>query len=129
MPKNYAKKRKTLAVDFDGVIADYSKGYQGPDVFGSPIEGAAEFLQKLHDEGWRIIIWTAREEIGLLKKYLDANKIPYDFVNENPDQSTTAKKVWADVYLDDRGLTFTGDWQKAYKEIESFESWEGRKRN
>jgi adenylylsulfate kinase len=123
------KRRKTLAVDFDGVIADYSEGDKGKGVFGSPIEGAAEYLQKLHDEGWMIIIWTAREEEGLLKKYLDANRIPYDHVNENPDQTHDSRKIFADVYLDDMGITFRGNWEKAYNEIKGFKSWEGKKRN
>ena len=122
-------KRKTLAVDFDGTIADYSAGYKGKGVFGEPIDGAREFIQKLHDEGWLIIIWTGRDENGLVSKYLDANKIPYDHINENPNQLNDSPKIFADVYLDDRGVNFDGSWKKAYKSISEFESWEGRKHN
>lgn len=32
--------KKTICIDFDGVIHDYSKGYQGEDVFGQMIPNA-----------------------------------------------------------------------------------------
>ena len=33
-------KKKTICIDFDGVLADYSKGYQGKDVFGDMLPNA-----------------------------------------------------------------------------------------
>lgn len=33
-------KKKTICIDFDGVIHDYSKGYQGKDVFGDMVPGS-----------------------------------------------------------------------------------------
>jgi len=125
------KKRKILACDFDGVISDYSKGYQGKGVFGKVIEGAGEFLQKIHEDGWLIVIWTGRDEVGLVKKYLEANKIPYDYINENPENpmQSDSPKLFATVYLDDRAVTFHGDWKKSYYDIKDFQSWEGREHN
>lgn len=32
--------QKTICIDFDGVIHDYSKGWQGEDVFGQMIPNA-----------------------------------------------------------------------------------------
>lgn len=32
--------QKTICIDFDGVIHDYSKGWQGEDVFGQIIPNA-----------------------------------------------------------------------------------------
>jgi len=119
-------RRKMVAVDFDGTIADYSKRQQG---LGELLPGAREFLQKLHDDGWVIIIWTGRNENGLIAKYLDANKVPYDYINENPNGLSGSPKIYADVYLDDRGVTFTGSWEKAYNDIQKFQGWDGRKLN
>ena len=39
--------RKTVALDVDGVLADYSKGWQGVDKIGDPIPGAIEFTKEL----------------------------------------------------------------------------------
>ena len=105
---------KTLAVDFDGVIADYENGYKGVDVFGQPLPGAAETLQALKDEGWRIIIYTCRQDTPALYSYLENNQIPYDHINHNPDnpESTNRGKPLADVYLDDRAIRFS-NWHAA----------------
>jgi hypothetical protein len=43
--------QKTIVIDFDGVIADYSKGYQGPDIFGLPLIGAADNMLALKKDG------------------------------------------------------------------------------
>ena len=32
--------QKTIRIDFDGLIADYSQGFQGQDEFGEPLPGA-----------------------------------------------------------------------------------------
>jgi len=129
LPVQNGDTRKTIAVDFDGVIADYSEGFKGRGRFGMPIEGASKFLKKLRDDGWKIIIWTARDELGQVRQYLESNDIPFDHINDNPDQITNSRKCVSDIYLDDRGVTFTGDWEKAYQDVKGFVSWEGRKRN
>ena len=54
----------TIAVDFDGVIADYD-GWKGNQTFGSPRSDVIEALQVLRSEGWKIVIYSTRgvEEI------------------------------------------------------------------
>ena len=106
-------KKKTICIDFDGVLADYSEGYQGMDIFGEMIPGADLGTQVLKEKGWTIIVYTTRPVTDALKKWLDDNKIKYDHINENPDQPEESKegcKLIADIYLDDRGLTFRGQW-------------------
>lgn len=85
------KKQKTIAIDFDGVLADYSKGYQGKDVFGTPIPGADNATKVLKENGWRIIIYTTRPNTDALRKWLKENGITYDYINENPDQPEESK--------------------------------------
>jgi hydroxymethylpyrimidine pyrophosphatase-like HAD family hydrolase len=109
-------------VDFDGVIADYSGGYQGMGVFGDPIPGAAESLQYLSKKGWKIVIYTGRGEKGLVSAYLNRYQIPFDAINQNVEgihqaESMSPKPV-ADVYLDDRGISFNGSWDKALRDID-----------
>jgi hypothetical protein len=99
---------KTICVDFDGVIADYSDGFQGVDVFGKPIEGASKTLHELHDAGVKIIIFTTRQDTPALRAYLEQNNIPFDEINRNSDQPdhTNEGKPIADAYVDDRAVRF-----------------------
>lgn len=119
------KKVKTIAIDFDGVLADYSKGYQGKDVFGSPIPGADNATKVLKENGWRIIIYTTRPDTEALRHWLKENNITYDYINENPDQPEDSKgcKLIADIYIDDRALPFRGQWKWIIGDVASFKTW------
>ena len=100
--------QKTICIDFDGVIHDYSKGWQGEDVFGQMIPNADTGTATLKKNGWTIIIFTTRKKTEKLEKWLAENNISYDHINENPNQPEhTSGKIIADVYLDDRGICFT----------------------
>lgn len=121
-----AKKSKTICIDFDGVLSDYSKGYQGLDVFGDMLPNADIGTKVLKEKGWKIIIYTTRPATDALKKWLDDNKITYDYINENPDQPEDAKegcKLIADIYLDDRGMRFTKWNEWLMREIAEFEPY------
>lgn len=56
--------RKSVCVDLDGVLADYSAGWQGLDHIGDPIPGAREFLEQLHAIS-DVVIWTTRCSVSL----------------------------------------------------------------
>lgn len=117
---------KTVCIDFDGVIHDYSKGWQGVDVFDKPIEGAAKGTMFLKSKGWTIIIFTTRNDTPALREFLDNNHIHYDYINYNPNQPKGSEKgkLIADVYLDDRGVRFNGDWATAVNQIINFVPWQ-----
>lgn len=110
--------QKTVCVDFDGVIADYSQGFKGEDVFGHPLTGAADVTHRMHDKGWKVIIFTTRRETHGLRSYLERNGIWYDSINTNSDQpeGSNAGKPIADAYLDDRAIRFS-DWQQAERDL------------
>jgi len=108
----------TLAVDFDGTIAQY-KGYAGRGVFLDPNPGAADALRALKAKGWDIIVFTCRTEVDDLRAYLDAHGIPHDAINVGLDKSfESSGKVYADIYLDDRAVTFR-DWPHAEASVEA----------
>lgn len=109
---------KTICVDFDGVIADYSQGFQGQDTFGDPLAGAVEALNQLKENGWKVIIFTTRKATPAFKQYLKDHGITYDEINENSEQPKGANpgKPIADCYLDDRALRFTS-WEQALEEL------------
>ena len=118
--------QKTICIDFDGVIHDYSKGWQGEDVFGQIIPNADTGTATLKKNGWTIIIFTTRKKTEKLEKWLAENNISYDHINENPNQPEHASgKIIADVYLDDRGICFRGRWDSwLMRDIIEFEPWQ-----
>ena len=116
------KKNKTICIDFDGTLADYSKGFQGDDVFGDMLPNADTATSVLKKNGWTIIVYTTRPVTDALRDWLKENKIEYDYINENPEQpeNSSGSKLIADVYLDDRGITFRGWNEWLLREIAEF---------
>ena len=117
--------QQTVCVDFDGVIAEYD-GFKGADVFGEPIKGAQEALEMLGSKyNWKIIIFTTRLPSPKFLEYLKKHKIRYDYINENPVQypNTNNGKPAAHVYIDDRAVTFKGNWMETCEEIRNFTPW------
>jgi hypothetical protein len=116
--------RRTIAVDFDGVVADYD-GWKGPEILGSPRADVVQALRTLHGEGWKIVIHTTRGEAEI-RDYLTRHGIPQDEINRNSDYQTGGVKPVADVYWDDRAVPYTGDASKDLAIIRSFRTWSGR---
>ena len=101
-----------IAVDFDGtVVKDGSPGV------GHPMPRAAEVLRELVAAGHRIILWTCRENC-VSRNYLSEavewfveREILLFGINATPAQADPRKwgtvrlrKVYADLYIDDRNL-------------------------
>ncbi len=111
-----AKYAKTVAVDLDGVLAEYT-GFKGPDEIEKPYPHAAKLLKKLNKE-YKVIVFTARNtevarnwlnEWGLLSL---VDGINYCQINGR------AGKPVAIAYLDDRAVRWTGDLDQALREID-----------
>jgi len=106
-----------IALDFDGTIAEYD-----PPAFpeiGQPIKGAKEFVDKLYEKGMRVVVFTCRAAAEV-QNWLEEHQFKYDGVNIDPYlPNTNSGKPIADVYMDDRGLHFSGNYDQALKEITS----------
>lgn len=97
-------------IDFDGTIVEH----RYPDI-GKPLPGAFEVLKDMKDAGWKLILWTCREN-HKKRKYLDEavdfcrkNGVEFEAVNEViPDEDFREfglrRKPYADVQIDDRNL-------------------------
>lgn len=119
-------KEKYLAVDFDGVINPYTKGYQGKGVYEDPFPEAKKTLKRLQEEGWIIIINTCRGELEEVGHYLVKHSIPFNYINENPDSkewNPAKEKIYANIYLDDRALNFDGNWKGIFEKVNGFKVW------
>jgi adenylylsulfate kinase len=117
-------RRKTIAVDFDGVIANY-EGWCGRAVVGSPRADVLEALRQLRTEGWKVIIHTTRCKDDLLS-FLNEFSVEYDEVNVNSDYQNLGAKPVATVYWDDRALRYSGNAFRDLMIIRGFKTWNGR---
>ena len=108
----------TVAVDLDGTIFKYD-GWKGEDHFGELRSGAKKALKYFQKMGWRIIIHTTRGASQKVKDKLHELDVPYDYVNENPDQPEgSSDKPIADVYIDDRAVDARKSWAEITRETE-----------
>jgi hypothetical protein len=118
----------TICVDFDGVINPYISGYQGKGNFEKPFSEVEEVFGRLKEMGWVIIIYTCRREEESIKKYLEAYRIPFDYINYNPrnEELGLSNKISADIYLDDRAICFEGEWDGILERILGFRRWSAK---
>ena len=106
--------KQTIAIDFDGVIHKYSKGFQDGSIYDEPIEGVKEALKKLSKK-FRIVIFTTR----LNPCFDNEEKMNEDITNwlvkhEIYHDELTNNKPPAIAYIDDRGIRFT-NWEDILK--------------
>ena len=115
---------RTVAIDFDGVIHRYSKGWQDGEVYDEPVEGAFEAIMELYKAGLSIAVFTARDDLVPVERWFwkwynkifpSSEHIPVHFTNKKP------RALW---YVDDRGIAFK-NWSDALDEIRSSDDWEG----
>ncbi len=106
-----------IAVDFDGTIVEH----EYPRI-GREIPFAIETLKKLQKEFHTLILWTVREG-KLLEdavKYCESKGLIFHAANKNypeEDVSTAARKLNADLFIDDRNLGGIPDWGVIYQMI------------
>lgn len=116
---------RTVCIDIDGTISRYIE-WVDAKTFGEVLPHCAETIHHLKADGWFVIIYTTRADKNEISKFLNKHNIPFDAINENPNQPANALggKPMADVYVDDRAIQFDGDWTGAYEKITGFKSWE-----
>ena len=108
------KFKKTIIIDLDGVLNTYNGNYDKN--FIPPIKnGALGFLKNL-SENYSVKIFTTREKELTLKWVKEHNLSEY--IND-----VTNIKVPCWVYIDDRGITFDGNYSNLSEKIDSFNPW------
>jgi histidinol phosphatase-like enzyme len=99
------KFRKTLCIDFDGVIHCHHAGYTS-DIDGEWMTGAKEAIEELHRLGFHLFVLTARPtttDHEKIKAWMSARLGP-DIMKHI---EVTNIKQGAMFYIDDRALRFT----------------------
>lgn len=102
-------KQLIIAVDFDGTCVTHNY----PDI-GKPIPNALKVLKRLQQQGHKLILWTCRDsqELRDAIAYCKQGGLTFDAVNANiPGIGINPKpKIYADLYIDDRGYGTVIDW-------------------
>lgn len=142
-----------ICVDFDGVIHSYSSGWKGahiiPDV---PVPGAIDALLGYLDAGFTVAIFSSRSKSLLgrfaMKRWL-AKAIAHHWKGGGRAKIYDAEvECWGDaagihrrfawpwfkpsafITIDDRALTFSGDWTEYTPEaLRAFKPWNKRGAN
>lgn len=117
-----------IAIDFDGVLHGYSKGWHDGTIYDPPVPGTAEAMRKLKEQGHTLYIFSTRTNPVFKKKedavdqkknmedWLKSHEIPFDKV-------WTFGKPMADLFIDDRAIGFNGNWEQTLKEVSTFKVW------
>lgn len=91
---------KTAVVDMDGVICEERPTFER--ALAKPLDGAKDGMRSLRDDGYWIIIHTARgwPELAQTMAWLRDHEIAYD--------QLIMGKPNADLVIDDRAVPFSG---------------------
>lgn len=124
-----------ICVDFDATLVRWG----GLMDDKRPTDGAKAFMQRLRDEGWKIVIFTSRLSPTWARSVIES-QWPHEgasfgwrvssFLDEQerfvagqlrklgiPFDLITAEKVPAIAYIDDRAISYHGDWNAVYAEL------------
>lgn len=113
----------TVAIDFDGVIHSFELGFHDGTIYGTPIQGSVEAIQRLAKK-YTLVIYTAKAKKDRplingktgtelvwewLKKYNLAQYIT----------DITAEKPRCICYIDDKAIQFV-NWNQALNDLSKF---------
>ncbi|MFA7382969.1 MAG: hypothetical protein WC001_05925 [Desulfurivibrionaceae bacterium] len=113
---------KTICLDFDGVIHSYFSGWKGvTNIPDPPTIGCRESICTLRSKGFKVVVHSTRCQTqggrSAIKDYLAKHDIEIDEICEH--------KPPAILYVDDRAIQFTGDWDETLVSMDKFTHWLG----
>ena len=97
---------KIYAVDFDGTLCENA----WPEI-GKPNDDLINRMIELREEGNKVILWTCRtaDKFATAVDWCKEHGLEFDAINENVPEiletfETEARKIYADIYVDDRAV-------------------------
>ncbi len=123
VPPGFEKQLNNLAIDFDGVIHNFDKGWYDGTCYGEPIKGSLEAIKEL-SKTWNIIIFTAKARpdrplvegktgTELVWSWLEKHEVD-QYIDE-----VTWEKPRAEFYIDDKAIEFKNNWKQIIHRIDN----------
>lgn len=121
----------TICIDFDGVIHTYDKGWLDGSIYGDVTPGFFEWALEAA-KTFRLVIHSSRDMNDIRDWMVEKSNewckkqnptligpIPFEYSRTKPP---------AFISIDDRALTFTGDWGEFHPEgLLNFSPWNKKK--
>lgn len=135
------KKDIILSLDFDGVIHKYSEGWKDGSIYDEQVTGAIEFIaEMMWKHQWSVFVMSTRNP-HQIKDWFE--KVAFKPNSERPFKVTviddniqqwtekcnlgiTNRKLQATMYVDDRAITFDGNFEELFLKLQSFKTWMNR---
>jgi hypothetical protein len=121
-------RKKTLSLDFDGVIHSYKSGWQGADrIPDDPVPNGLLAIRRFLPV-FDVVIFSARnsQPVGIeaMQNWLGKHGLTPE---EIAQIGFPVHKPAAHVHIDDRALCFNGEW-RGYSPtvIQEFKTWQGK---
>jgi hypothetical protein len=119
----------TICIDFDGVIHKYSKGWQDGSIYDELVDGAINFIKTLQDQNISVVILSTRKPeqiVQFLSSHIECQEVPQGttFYNDTKVVGVTNIKLPAQVYIDDRAVTFNGNFSDIICQVINFKTWQ-----
>lgn len=119
-------KKPSILVDFDGVINSYKSGWDkhSPGIIKDPpTDGVKDALEHLR-KSYILIVFSTRAETeegkAAIDKYLKEHGLRDYFL------CITHRKLPSKFIIDDRAISFKGDWQEVIQNIENYQHWHNK---
>jgi hydroxymethylpyrimidine pyrophosphatase-like HAD family hydrolase len=107
-----------IAVDFDGTIVQHKY-----PAIGKELPFAIKTLKLFQEKGHQIILWTYRsgKELDEAVQFCKERELTFHAINNNFEDeefdNSYSRKIYADIYIDDRNLMGIPEWGKIYELI------------
>ena len=119
-----------LAIDFDGVIHSYERGWADGSIYGSVVDGFWDWASKA-SQYFTLVIHSARSGMA------GGNRAMEQFLirefpgppSEMPPLEFSYDKPRAMLFINDRAVQFNGDWydrELAPESLRAFRPWNQR---
>lgn len=120
-PPNFDHESKNIAIDFDGVIHTFDKGWHDGTCYGKPITGSLEAIKKISKK-YSIIIFSSKVRpdrplvngktgLELVNEWLKKHKV-LKYIKE-----ITHEKPRANFYIDDKAVLFKSNWKDVLNKV------------
>lgn len=121
-PPGFEADGRNIAIDFDGVVHNFDKGFHDGTCYGEPVPGALTAIKELSKK-YNVIIFTAKAKPSrplvngktgtqLVREWLENHGV-LCYVKD-----VTAEKPRAWLYIDDKGYRFF-NWIETLEFIEA----------